>query len=229
VLAPLGPLGGPAAGPAAPGFAGSFQGAIQGTPATLSAQQQGDRITGTIEASGYRYTLDGRVTGTTATGTVRDPQTGAVLQFEASLAGDQVQFTLAAGDGQQLALTFQRGAGAAVASGGSPPPKAAPAAPAGAQRDPRLIGSWRYNEQLGDPRTGTMTVRWRLVIGGDGTYVYGSDTSQTRGHWRTQGDIVHVSEDGATWEPYARFAIVGGRLALTFGDNTRRVYHPSSQ
>lgn len=223
----------PATAPAAPGpsFAGSFRGAIQGTPATLTARQQAGQISGTIDAGGYGYVFEGQVSGARASGTVKDPQTGGAMTFEASLAGGDLRFVIVIANGGRLELDFQRtGAGAATgptaAAAASPPATSAPAAkPAAAdQRDPRLIGSWRYTEQLGDPGTGTMLIVWHLVVRPDGTYTYGNDRSQQHGRWRTQGNIVQVS-DGGAWTPYARFTLDGSKVLFVFGDGSRKLWH----
>lgn len=211
----------PAPARATPGFAGTFHGDIAGTRSTLAAEQRGNRLTARIDAGGYAYRLEGTVDGAHATGTVTDSQSGGTMPFEAALEGDEVRMTLAAPTGAKLALAFRR-AGAPAA-----PPPAAGRAPgstpaASPQRDPRLVGAWRYVEQLGDS-SGSMIIEWRLVIRADGTFTYGNDRSQTRGQWRTEGNIVHAN-DGTGWVPYAKFTADRGSLLLVFDDGTRRLY-----
>lgn len=248
---PSGALGGPLAGatpppPAAPApaatlpFTGAYSGSIQGAPAQLTMQRSGDTLTGTIVADGYRYDVSGKVSDTSATGTLSDPASGAALPFQATTSDGNVRFVVRA-EGTQLELAFHATGGTATA----PPPAAAvtppaPSAPTattgeparaaarpagGGQRDPRLVGSWSYTESLGDAQTGFGNIRWQLIVRPDGTYSYGNDRSQTNGHWRTQGNVVQVSEDGASWEPYARFTADGGRMLFTLGDGTKQLWH----
>ena len=68
---------------------------------------------GTADVSGYRYILSGTVAGTTATGTLNDPQTGGNIPFTAKI-NDQLILTLHMSDpftGQTKSVVceFQRG------------------------------------------------------------------------------------------------------------------------
>lgn len=201
-------------------FEGSYTGSIQGTPATLTAERSGDRVTGTIVAEGYSYRFEGTVSGTQATGTLTDPQAGGSMPFEATATGDDVRFVVIA-QGTRLELDFRRPA----ATGGTAGTTAPATQPGGGdERDGRLVGSWSYTEQLGDVQTGTALIVWRLVVRPDGTYSYGNDRSQTNGRWRTRGNIVEVSETGTSWEPYARFTIDGGTMLLTLADGSKQLW-----
>src|SRR3546814_20091063 len=61
-----------------------YRGDIAGTPATLRLTEAGGALHGVIDAGGYRYLLQVRAAGTTASGTFQDPQAGGT--GEASLA-----------------------------------------------------------------------------------------------------------------------------------------------
>lgn len=202
-------------------FEGSYTGTIQGTPATLTAQRSGERITGSIDAQGYRYQFEGTVSGTQATGTLTDPQAGGSMPFEATATADQVQFVVLAA-GTRLELEFRR---PAATTSPPPGPMSPPAPPGGGDtRDGRLVGSWSYTEQLGDVQTGTALIVWRLVVRPDGTYTYGNDSSQTNGYWRTRGNVVEVSETGTSWEPYAQFTTDGSSLLFTLANGRKQLW-----
>ncbi len=205
------------------GFAGTFRGQIQGTAATLTLEQRDGQLSGSIDAAGYVYTVSARIDGPRAQGTLTDPQTGGSMSFTATADDGAVTLAVVApGQAQPMRMSFQRAGGAAPApagGGGSPA-----SAPAGDQHDPRLVGRWRRTEQLGDPMTGTMLTVFHLVIGGDGSFVYGTDTDQQNGRWKSDGNIVYVS-DGGAWTPYARFTTNGGSLLFTFGNGKKELWH----
>lgn len=202
-------------------FEGSYSGTIQGTPATLTVKRTGERITGTIDAQGYRYTLDGQVTGTRATGTLTDPSAGGSMPFEATASGGDVKLVVTA-QGTRLEMDFKKPTSGGAGGGGSPAPATKPGG--GEQRDSRLVGSWSYTEQLGDVQTGTALIVWRLAVRADGTFTYGNDRSQTSGHWRTRGNTVEVSDDQIAWEPYARFTVDGGTMLFTLANGSKQLW-----
>lgn len=202
-------------------FEGSYSGTIQGTPATLTVTRTGERITGAIDAQGYRYSLEGQVTGTQATGTLTDPTAGGSMPFEATASGGDVKLVVSA-QGTRLEMEFKKPTAGAAGGAGSPAPAKQPGG--GEQRDSRLVGSWSYTEQLGDVQTGTALIVWRLEVRANGTFTYGNDRSQSSGHWRTRGNTVEVSEDQVAWEPYARFTVDGGTMLFTLANGSKQLW-----
>src|SRR3546814_3208329 len=63
-------------------WSGMYRGDIAGTPATLQLTEAGGGLHGVIDAGGYRYLLQVRAAGTTASGTFQDPQAGGTGRSE---------------------------------------------------------------------------------------------------------------------------------------------------
>jgi len=210
---------------------GTYRGDIAGTPATLQLTQAGDALRGVVDAGGYRYLLEVRAAGATASGTLQDPQAGGTGEASLALSGDVVEVAVvfpAATAAREIRFSFTRDGAPVVA-----PPTAV-----GDERDPRLTGTWTRNDTL---RSGdaTLVTRLVLVINPDGTFVrragetvgggagWGvSDGASegTSGSWKTVGDIIHVG-DGHGWQPYARYHIEQGTLMLTLADGSRELWH----
>src|SRR3546814_18827263 len=84
---------------------GMYRGDIAGTPATLQLTEAGGALHGVIDAGGYRYLLQVRAAGTTASGTFQDPQAGGTGAASLALAGDVLEVAVA------FAPELGRGAG----------------------------------------------------------------------------------------------------------------------
>lgn len=247
-----GPLGGPVAGGTGGGLAGVYSGAINGTPSRMTLQLNGGALQGEIDASGYRYVLNGQAQGARASGTMNDPQTGGTLQFEAGLEGDQLTLTILAPNPQtgqvtRMPVVFQRGEGAAAGGtmGGAGGQTGGVAGRGGAndgfERDPALIGMWTHSESMSSGQfSGVSQVQ--MQINPDGTYLYGNGRfvgggpgisgdsgtggDVTRGQWRTQDRIVYIMEPGVgQWTPYARYYVEGARMMFTFGDGSKQIWY----
>ena len=208
-------------------YTGTYAGHLNGTPTTVTLQQQGAAVEGRVDASGYPYELSATAQGTTARGTLADPQTGGGLNVELSLEGNALTLTLLVQDafsGQvsRMPSTFRR-SDSPVTPPPSPNRDREVAEPQG-KRDPALVGMWTFTETLTSGTFSSVT-QLSMRINPDGTYLYGNgrtmaggssaygsisgDTGYggdvTRGQWRTQGGIVYVKESGmGAWTPYAR-------------------------
>lgn len=200
---------------------GRWRGDFHGTPATLSLRGEGERVAGTIDAGGYRYSIEAaRVDARTARGSLVDGQGGGAVEARIELAGGGVALTLPALGGG-LVLAFHPETADAGAPGRFHPVPAA----ASEDRDPALIGHWSRNETMISGNA-SLVIRHHLEISADGGYAKwtGQGSGAIRGRWRTQGGVVYSAE-GAGWEPYARYFVEGGSLMLTFGDGSREVWH----
>jgi hypothetical protein len=174
------------------GFPGSYTGEIGGVPMKLVIQQRGEALQGEADASGYRYTLSGHAEGTTARGTLADPQTGGGVEVEMMLQGDQFTLTLLAADPytgqvQRTPLQFQRNGAAAgqgqSASAGSNPGVGGHAG-AGSQgaveRAPRLVGNWSFTETMMSGEFSSVSQVF-LQVNPDGSYAYGNGRTMAGG------------------------------------------------
>lgn len=233
-----GPLAGPLGGAAdTQQWEGTFNGSIANTPTSLTLQQDRDRLSGQMDAGGYRYTLEGQITDRQSSGQVFDPQTQGKMPYQARLEGATLHLTIGTpANGQVLEVAFTRT--------GAAPPGPAPANSGQSdnyERDTRLIGSWIYTESYvsGDFSAAS---QWRMIIQPDGTYLYGdgrviggnsgvsgdSGTSGdvSRGKWRTQNGLIYIDEGGG-WQPYCRYTTDGSSLLLRFGDGSKQLWKRS--
>src|SRR3546814_3411057 len=90
---------------------GMYRGDIAGTPATLQLTEAGGALHGVIDAGGYRYLLQVRAAGTTASGTFQDPQAGGTGEASLALAGDVIEVAVvfaAAAPAREIGLSFTR-------------------------------------------------------------------------------------------------------------------------
>ncbi len=239
--------GGGAADPRPEGLSGRYQGSIQGTAAVMTLEQQGGRLSGRIDVSGYPYELQGTVSGVRASGQGRDLRTGGGFGFEATLSGDLLELVLLLqdpyGQPQRNPVTFRRtGATAPPGGDGGQPggPGGSRGVPAG-PRDPALVGLWRQSESMSGGGS-SMVVETFLQINADGTWAmgggravgggagWGGDTGtggvQETGYWKSENRIVYVQSPGSgQWQPFARYYLEGGTLMFTFGDGSRQILH----
>src|SRR3546814_486071 len=121
-------------------WSGMYRGDIAGTPATLQLTEAGGGLHGVIDAGGYRYLLQVRAAGTTASGTFQDPQAGGTGEASLALAGDVIEVAVvfaAAAPAREIRLTFTRD-GASVVTEPAPRSEEHPS-------EPRLVDTWTRN------------------------------------------------------------------------------------
>lgn len=221
---------------------GHYQGLIEGTPATLQLQSSGNQMQGEIDASGYRYLLQGQTDGNSAQGQLQDPQTGAILPFNLQTAGNEVQLVLMSG-AQPLSLVFQRTGGVK-----SPDSSAAQsgqgASQPGAQIDPRLVGRWRHNDTMISGEASFVSNSY-VTFSADGRYLYqdgaayasgssayGSTTIESQaagggdtGSWKVQGDQIYTRPDATgQWQLLGRVYIEGNSALLYYPDGSKTLW-----
>jgi hypothetical protein len=222
-----------------PSFDGVFKGSYQGQETVLALRQDGKTLSGTITWGGYDASVSGSVEGDRVTGTVRQPQLGIELPFEATLKDDTLDWTYRIEDGmtgqtQRLALTFTRGGGEPSGSG-----------EARGGIDPRLVGRW-YSDVGGTGASGnTVTTRIRCALNADGSFEYGGAESVitlrenfygpgnpggagpagvVRGQWKAEGGILFSRTDGATWVPLGRYSVSGSDLLVYGADGGKNLW-----
>lgn len=215
----------------ATGFDGTFKGDISGTPSTVRLTQSGSRLSGSIDAGGYGYKLSGTVSGSSASGTLVDSNNGASIPFQGSISGTTFQLRFAG-----VSLSFHRAGGGKAAAAARGDGSQASAG----SRNPALVGLWSRTDSLVSGGA-SMSTKYYLRVNGNGTFETGAGESAGggggwsfgggggveitgRGTWKTQGNVVYVSEGGA-FHPYARFALVGGKLMFTFANGKREIWY----
>jgi hypothetical protein len=226
----------------ATGFSGYFRGALQGQPAEVQLQQSGDQASGLCVVAGYRYQLQLQIQGSQAEGMLLDPNTGGGAPLRAWLEGELLRLdipTMGSG-GQALQLALQRGepeaAGAPGAASGA---EASARAMPGGALDPVLMGTWSQSTSYvsGDFSGVSQTVLTlapdgRVIDGGSRTVAGGNAGSVDSGagggggligYWSTQGQVLYLNE-GAGWQPVARYYVEGNSCMLTRADGRREVW-----
>ncbi len=217
------------------GWSGPWEGDANGTRLTMEAQVQQDQFTGTIrDATGYTYHIMAALSGETATGTFTDPQTGAILQSQLTLAGTtltlRVMEPLASTDrSPMLELTF-------YPAGSIPAPTAPTASPA--SLDPAMVGIWRRSESSADASSSfSYVVEWTLLLQNDGSFVQTSrsaggnlgvtGSSEPRviaqGKWKTENKILWV-DTGTGFQPYVRYLVDPQNMMFLFQDDSRQLW-----
>jgi hypothetical protein len=220
------------------GFAGNYSGNIQGTATTLRLEEKTGALSGLIDSGGYIYNLSGKVTGSSAEGTITDPQAGgARMSFKARIEGDELTFSMEVPGAPAVDISFRRGGSGPSAEAAS---NTGSAAKDNASRDPSLVGTWSMTTSMSSGDVGfaskeylriTADGRFQLgsgkaVAGGGGWSMGSGDGVEitAQGQWKTQGSQVHINEGGG-WQAFARYYVEGNKLMFTFGDGSRQIWY----
>ncbi|MEJ2196513.1 MAG: hypothetical protein P8X73_16890 [Ignavibacteriaceae bacterium] len=108
------------------------------------------------------------------------------------------------------------------------------------QRDPMLVGAWRYSKSYVSGDFSMVTERY-MEVRADGTYSYsdgkvagggnsgsfnsGNGGDVITGKWRTENGIIYIDENGyGNWVPYSGYYVEGNRLMLKFSDNSKEIW-----
>jgi hypothetical protein len=107
------------------------------------------------------------------------------------------------------------------------------------QRDPMLVGSWRYSKSYVSGDFSMVTERY-MEVRPDGTYSYGDGKvagggnsgsfgsnggDVITGKWRTKNGIIYIDEGGyGNWVPYSGYYVEGNSLMLKFSDGSQEIW-----
>lgn len=239
-----------------PAAAGSWQGHWEGKfglfAATLQLTRDGNQVNGEMRSVSATYQLQGTLAGNQVTGTASDDLLLRDMPLVMEFSGEQlrVQMTSTNIFGREIVSEglFQPGQAPVAGTdrqpaGGSPSAPAAggaPATPVPGQRDPALVGYWRYTDSYtsGDFSAATTTDmqifadgrylygNGRVIGGGDaGSFDSGGGGDVTRGFWKTDNREVYTSTDGQNWERYCRYVIDGGTMMFTFPNGEKQLWY----
>jgi hypothetical protein len=213
---------------------GTYYGKVGEVFSSLILEAVKDSIIGNIDAGGYRYYLNGIVSGSSLEGRILDPQTGGILNFSGNYEKGGVNLTvLDPQTGNSIELSFSSNGGG-ITNGTSP--EVTPRE-GNHERDPALVGNWLYSESYNSGDYGFVS-QWRLIVNADGTYLYGdaklagggpgtSASSEgggyTQGQWKTQNKTIFINE-GTGWQPYAGYYIEGNSMLMKFSDGSKQVW-----
>lgn len=236
-------------------WAGNYVTENQGYEGRLTLYQMGSRMAGLYVVDGEQFTVQGRIAGTSASGTVID-QNFDQAAFEARLhaAGLVVTLQVPNESGQlvPVALNFEReevaarrkaaeggggdtGVGFGGGSGGG----------GGTGGDQRIVGAWRATEagSSGDFTWASDTfVRFHAdgscAEGGGQAYAGGAGSSVGSGRgemsacqWRTDQRVLYLRRPGSSWDAVARYAVHedGSLMMWTYDNGSKRIWERQSR
>ena len=107
------------------------------------------------------------------------------------------------------------------------------------QRDPMLVGSWRYSKSYTSGDFSMVTEKY-MEVRPNGTYSYGNGKvagggnsgsfgteggDVITGKWRTKNGIIYIDEGGyGNWVPYSGYYVEGNSLMLKFSDGSQEIW-----
>lgn len=181
---------------------GAYEGAINETVANMYIRRYGNQLSGEVDAGGYKYILEGSISGNQAWGEVLDPQTGGKMEFSGTLSANLLFFGFQAAEGQ-LQVLFM-----------TPETK-------------YLLGKWLYAQaQPARPGAPGRSRALMLSLQAGGRYYYGdAQAVQTapegkdvaRGQWRILNSVLYI-EQGGQWKPFAPYEARGNSLLFIDGN-----------
>lgn len=108
------------------------------------------------------------------------------------------------------------------------------------QRDPALVGFWRYTKSYTSGDFSMVTEKY-MEVRTDGTYSYGNGKvagggnsgsfgsgggDVITGKWRTENGIIYIDEGGyGNWVPYSGYYVEGNSLMLKFNNGEKEIWH----
>ncbi len=214
---------------------GKYFGKIGETKSILTLQQQGNNVTGKIDAGGYIYNLSGNLSNNQLEGDLVDPQTQGRMNCTGSFQKGVINLTVSNhNNGQSFQMTFSKNQGDDNVSGSM---NGDITNSTTIERDPNLVGNWLYSDSYtsGDY---SFASQWRLIVNADGTYLYGDAKmagggpgvsgqsgggDYTRGQWKTENKTIYINE-GYGWQPYAGYYIEGNSMLMKFADGSKQVW-----
>lgn len=232
------PLGG-ASNAGAVNWPGTFSGNVMGTATTLNLDIEGKQLSGIVDAGGYRYKLQGTISGNQSQGKLEDPQTQGYLDYTATLNGTQLNLTISnPTNGQSQQATFSRGHTDNRSNMPGQVNNSGPDTQQSVNRDSRLVGAWNYTDSYSSGAYSFAT-QWKLLVNPDGSYVYGdgrvvgggpgiggdsgSGGDVTRGQWKTENGVLYINT-GEGWQGYARYTTNGQSMLMQFADGSKQLW-----
>lgn len=204
----------------------------------MRLQQKGKRVSGEIDASGYKYSVSGKLLRGRIEGYLEDRNTGGQNPFNAVLEGNALRLNMVApGWNQAVSFVFTKGG-----EEDQETPSGAAQSDVSVERDLALVGQWSRADSMmsGDF---TMSTQYFLLINQDGSYRYeigksagggpgsgieSSGGDVTVGQWKTSDRIVHLRERGSMqWVPYAYYYVEPAKLMFKFNDGSSEIWYRS--
>ena len=205
--------------PAQPGsLAGTYLGAHQGNPVGLRLEATDARLTGTLLMMGWALPVQGTVKDGKATGTVQSPLGDSA--FTAVRTKDGLRLTMSGAPGEPAQTVDFR-------------PAAADKLPVErVERDPRIVGNWRYTYSYSSDGFSVVWDDW-LRLHPDGTFKFGERNTPdgwdysgvVEGEWRTTGEVVFTrTKANPRWVAAVRFAVDGDSMVVYWPNGNKQYF-----
>lgn len=221
-------------------WSGTWTGTVNGQQATLALKLNGTNLSGTLSDATGQMNLAGTVNGVRASGQLTMQQLPQPLTWQGAVVGDTLRMTVdvinpATGQKTPTPFTFTRGG----ANAGPGNVGAAPGNDVNVQRDPAVIGTWRYTSMVSVPGYSSAGDIY-LKISADGNYRYGDQrfvashagggtdvqsTDAQTGQWRTEGGKVYVKPTGtAQWVLWAQYEAQAQYLMFIYTNGNKQLF-----
>ncbi len=217
-------------------YNGIFRGDVTGTQSIMSLQQKGKKVSGEIDAGGYKYSVSGKLVGGGIEGHLEDRNTGGQMPFNAALEGTALNLNMVVpGSNQPVSFIFTKSGKADQET-----PSGSAQSEVSVEKDLALVGQWTRTDSMmsGDF---TMSTQYFLIINQDGSYKYmigksagggpgtgieSSGGDVTVGEWKTSNRIVYIKQQGsAQWTPYAYYYVEPSKLMFKFDSGSNEIWY----
>ncbi|TAE47090.1 MAG: hypothetical protein EAZ89_18760 [Bacteroidetes bacterium] len=238
--------------PAGKTWEGSYKGDVKGESLTLMIEKENEAsLSGTLNDGYQIFLFKAEAQGTAFTGTLSNAEQSIVLPVKGSLKGTALDLEMEI-QGEKISAVLEKNMGDVAQKNEATSEDTDKEASgkeeretrsSGKERDPRLVGTWEYQENRSDPFGGS-TFNQRMVFFADGGFGDGgSDASVSGGggsglstdntvtripnvSWHSEGKNIYFTgtdENGRTQtEKLGRYHIENGAMLIT-SDNGKKV------
>lgn len=236
--------------PAGKTWEGSYKGSVKGESLTLLIEKENEAsLSGTLNDGYQIFLFKAEARETSFEGTVSNADQSILLPVKGTLNGTTIDWEMDV-QGEKISVMLEKNTGDVAGESKteseteekSETQEREPAS-SGKERDPRLVGTWEYQENRSDPFGGS-TFNQRMVFFADGGFGDGgSDASVSGGggsglstdntvtripnvSWYSEGKNIYFTgtdENGRTQtEKLGRYHIENGAMLIT-SDNGKKV------
>ena len=211
-------------------FTGTFHATVNGERSTLTIRRDGDSVSGKMDDVAFAGTVDGDV----ATGSVIEANTGAVVAYELTPAGDGLDLKLTVTNPK----TGRSASVPAIHFARQSPEQVTTRPAADGQRDPRLVGRWRHTYARASGGFSVAVDNW-LILNEDGTVSTDSNMAggtedasfsgrrtgaKSAGRWKTENKVLYIAPEGGEFRAVAKYAVDRENMLLTYTNGNKTIY-----
>lgn len=212
-------------------FQGKFSGDLSGNPISATLTVEKDVLKGSLVLAGKGAALKGTITKDSTTGIITDDETGTVYTYRGRADDNELRISITFPElqNQEIEMIMKKE--------NTGTPKQDKQSGGAKDRNPQLVGLWKYTEILGGGSGGSMTNETMLQIIGDGSfytwpgqssgpggYYKSEDKSKAqKGEWYTKGKQLFFVDPATKESQYVNYSVSETGLLFT-GDNGKRIY-----